>query len=76
VKIGRYIVPRLIGWLIGVAVALTLGTAALVYSGQEHREAVTSIAREFFILMEKDSRAKSPTVNASPTPMPEEGIIQ
>ena len=75
-KIGRHIVPRLIGWLIGVAAALTVGVTVFVYSGQEHREAVTSVAREFFVFVEKASRAKSPFVNASSSPTQERGIIK
>jgi hypothetical protein len=73
---GRSIALRLVGGLVGIAAVLTLGTVAFVYSGHEHREAVTSIAREFFGLMEKDSRAKSPIVNASPSPAREGGMIK
>ena len=75
-RLARSIALRLIGGLIGIAAVLTLGTAVFVYSGQEHREAVASVARQFFVLMEKDSRAKSPIVNASPSPTQEGGMIQ
>ena len=75
-KPARYIVLRLIGGLIGIAAVLTLGTAAFVYSGDQHREAVTSIARKFFVLVEKASRTKSPLVNASQSPTPEGGVIR
>ena len=75
-KPARYTVLRLIGGLIGIAAVLTLGTAAFVYSGDQHRDAVTSIAREFFVSLEKASRAKSPLVNATPSPTPQGGTIQ
>jgi hypothetical protein len=76
VKIGRYLVPRLIGWLVGIAAVLTVGITAFVYSGDQHREAVTAIARGFFVLVEKASRSKTPLVNASPTPTQEGGTIR
>jgi hypothetical protein len=75
-RIGRDIALRLFASLIGMAALLTVGVTAFVYSGPEHREAVTSIAREFFQLVEKASRAKSPLVKASPSPTHEGGTIQ
>jgi hypothetical protein len=72
----RHMLARLIAWLIGVAAVLAVAVTAFVYSGQEHREAVTSIAREFFVFVEKASRAKSPFVNASSSPTQERGIIK
>ena len=73
---GRSIALRLIGWLVSMTAVLTLGTAAFVYSGDQHREAVTCVAREFFVLLEKASRAKGPLVSARPSPTPEGGAIQ
>ena len=73
---GRSIALRLIGGLIGMAAALTLGTAAFVYSGQEQREAVTSIAREFFVFVERASRVRRPPISALTSPTPEGGVIQ
>ena len=75
-KIGRHIVPRLIGWLFGVAAALTVGVTVFVYTGQEHREAVTSIAREFFVFVERASRERHVPVSALVSPTPEGGVIQ
>jgi hypothetical protein len=75
-KPTRYIVLRLIGGLTGMAAALTVGTAAFVYSGQEHRETVTSIARGFFVLVERASHVKRAPVSALASPTPEGGTIQ
>jgi hypothetical protein len=75
-KAGKQIVPRLIGWLIGVASVLTIGITAFVYTGDEHREAVKSIARGFFVLVEKVSREKRAPVSALASPTPEGGVIQ
>ena len=75
-KIGRRILPRLIGWLIGVAAALTVGVTVFVYSGPEHCEAVRSVAREFFVLVEGASRGRPAPVSALANPTPEGGIIQ
>jgi hypothetical protein len=74
-RIGRHIVPQLIGWLIGVAAALTVGVTVFVYSGQEHREAMQGIAREFFVLVERASRVRRAAVSAPASPTPE-GVIQ
>jgi hypothetical protein len=74
-KIGRHILPQLIGWLIGVAAALTVGVTVFVYSGQEHCEAVTSAAREFFVFLERASRVRRAAVSAPASPTPE-GVIQ
>jgi hypothetical protein len=77
-KRTRFIALRLIGWLIGVAAVLTIGITAFVYSGQEHREAVQGIAREFFVVVERASRVRRSPVNtlATPTPTPGGGVIQ
>ena len=73
---ARYIVLRLLGGLIGMAAVLTLGTGAFVYSGHEHCEAVTSIAREFFVFMERGSRVRRPPVSALVSSTPGGGVIQ
>lgn len=75
-KIGRHIVPRLIGWLFGIVAALTVGVTVFVYTGQEHREAVTSIAREFFVFVERASRVQRAPVSALASPTPEGAVIQ
>ena len=75
-KSATYIVPRLFAWLILMAAVLTVGIAAFVYSGQEHREAVQGIAREFFVLVERASRVRRAPVSAAASPTPEGGIIQ
>ena len=69
-------VPRLIGCLIGAAAVLTIAVAAFVYTGDEHREAVTAIARQFFVSVEKASRVRRPAVKLPASPAPEGGIIQ
>jgi hypothetical protein len=73
---GRSIALRLVGGLIGVAAALTVGVTVFVYSGQEHCEAVTSAAREFFVFVERGSRVRRAPVSALASPTPEGGIIQ
>jgi hypothetical protein len=75
-KAGKYFVRRLIGCLIGVAAVLTIGVTAFVYSGQEHREAMQGIAREFFVLVERASRVRRAPVSTLASPTPEGGIIQ
>jgi hypothetical protein len=75
-RLGRSIAVRVIGGLMGMAAVLTVGITAFVYSGQERRSVVTSIAREFFVSLEEASRAKSSIVNATPSPTPEGGIIR
>jgi uncharacterized membrane protein len=75
-KAGKYFVRRLIGRLIGVAAVLTIGVTAFVYSGQEHREAMQGIAREFFVLVERASRVRRAPANALVSPTPEGGKIQ
>jgi hypothetical protein len=75
-KPARYIVLRLLGGLIGIAAVLSLGTAAFVYSGDEHREAVASLAHDFFVLVERASRGKRAPVTALASPTPEGGVIE
>jgi hypothetical protein len=75
-RAAKQIVPRLIGCLIGVAGVLTIAVAAFVYTGDEHREAVTAIARQFFVSVEKASRVRHSAFNSSASPTPEGRIIQ
>lgn len=75
-RIGRHILPRLIGWLVGVAAALTVGVTGFVYSGHERCEAATSAAREFFVFVERASRVRRAPASALASPTPEGGIIQ
>ena len=72
-RLGRSIAPRIVASLIGIAALLTVGITAFIYTGDEHREAVTSFARQFFGLMERASRARRAPVStlASPTPKEE-----
>lgn len=72
----RHMLARLIAWLIGVAAVLAVAVTAFVYSGQEHREAVTSVAREFFVFVERGSRVRRAPVSALASPTPEGGVIQ
>jgi hypothetical protein len=62
--------------LIGTAALLTVVVTAFAYSGHEHREAVTSMAREFFVLVERASRVKREPIKAFVSPTPEGGMIQ
>jgi hypothetical protein len=75
-RLGRDIALRVIGLLVSMAAVLTVGITAFVYTGKEHREAVKSIAREFFVLVEKSSRVRRGPVSGSSSPTPEGGIIQ
>ena len=75
-RIGRDIALRLFASLIGVAALLTVGVTAFIYSGQEHREAVTSIAREFFVRVERASRLKRVPAKACTSPTLEGGVIR
>jgi len=72
----RHMLARLIAWLIGVAAVLAVAVTAFVYSGQEHREAVTSVAREFFVFVERGSRVRRAPVSALASPTPGGGVIQ
>jgi hypothetical protein len=76
VRAMRHMLARLIAWLIGVAAVLAVAVTAFVYSGQEHREAVTSVAREFFVFVERGSRVRRAPVSALASPTPEGGVIQ
>jgi hypothetical protein len=67
---------RLIGWLIGAAAVIAMAVTAFVYGGQDHREAVQGIAREFFVFVERASRSRRTPVSALASPTPEGGIIQ
>jgi hypothetical protein len=56
--------------------ALSIAVAAMVYSGPRNREAVSAVAREFFVRMWKGSQRRSATSIALPSATPEGGIIQ
>jgi hypothetical protein len=75
-RTGSDTVWRLICWLIIVAAFLTVAITAFVYSGSDHREAVQSIAREFFVRVQKASRARPVPGSALVSPTPEGGVIQ
>ena len=75
-KETKYVLPRVICWLIVIAAVTAIGITALIYSGSDPRDAVTSIAREFFVRVESASRARPAPVSAPASPAPEGGIIQ
>ena len=75
-RTGRDIALRLVALLIGTAALLTVVVTVFAYIGQEHREAVTSMAREFFLLVERAARAKREPIKAFVSPTPEGGVIQ
>jgi hypothetical protein len=75
-KVTKYVLPRVICWLIVIAAVTAIGITALVYSGSDDRDAVTSVAREFFVRVERASRARPAPVSAPASPAPEGGIIQ
>jgi len=75
-KVTKYVLPRVSCWLIVFAAVTAIGITALVYSGPDHRDAVTSVAREFFVRVERASRARPAPVSAPASPAPEGGIIQ
>jgi hypothetical protein len=74
----NHIVARAICSLIAMAAVTAVGVTVVVYTGDEHREAVTSIAREFFALMDRVSRTRRSATGAlaNPTATPEGGLIQ
>ena len=74
-RTGRDIALRLVALLIGTAALLTVVVTAFAYSGHEHREAVTSMAREFFVLVERASRVKREPIKAFVSPTPEGEMI-
>ena len=74
-RIGRSIALRLVALLIGTAALLTVAVTVFAYSGREHREAVTSMAREFFVLVERASRVKREPIKTFVSPTPEGGMI-
>ena len=75
-RIGRSVALPLVALLIGTAALLTVVVTVFAYSGHEHREAVTSMAREFFVLVERASRVKREPIKAFASPTPEGGMIQ
>ena len=75
-RVMNHIVARLICSLVAMATVTAIGVTAVVYTGDAHREAVTAIARQFFVLLETSSRVRRSPVNASTSPTPDGGIIQ
>jgi hypothetical protein len=75
-RVTNHIVAQVFCLLIAMAAVTAIGVTALVFTGDEHRETVTAIARQFFVLVEKASRARRSPVNASTSPKPEGGTIQ
>jgi hypothetical protein len=67
---------RIAASLVVSTAALCVAVAAMVYSGPRNREAVSAVAREFFVRMWKTSQRRSATSIALPSATPEGGIIQ
>jgi hypothetical protein len=72
----NHLVARVICSLIAMSAVTAVVVTAAAYSGDEHREAVTAITRQFFVLVEKASRVPRSPVNASASPTPEGTVIQ
>ena len=75
-RVTRYIVPQIAAWLLALSGVATIGIAVMVYSGPEHRETATEIAREFFHWVWRGSRSRQAGVSAAPSPAAEGGVIQ
>jgi len=75
-RVMNHIVARVICSLIAMTAVTAVVVTAVVYSGDKHREAVTAITRQFFVLVEEASRVRCSPVSASASPRPEGGIIQ
>jgi hypothetical protein len=75
-KTNRRIFLRTSAWLVALVGALTIAVTALTYSGRAHREAVSAVAREFFVQMWKGSQARSAASIALPSATPDGRIIQ
>jgi hypothetical protein len=73
---SRHIVLRISVWLVASIFALTITVAALVYSGPRNGEAVSAVARVFFVQMWKGSHARATAKNACPTATPGGRVIQ
>jgi hypothetical protein len=74
-KTNRRIFLRTSAWLVALVGALTIAVTALTYSGRAHREAVSAVARAFFVQMWKGSQARSATTIVLPSATPEGRII-
>jgi len=77
-RVMNHIVARVICSLMAMTALTAVVVTVVVYTGDEHREAVTSIAREFFELVERASRTSraAPGTLVNPTSTPEGGVIQ
>jgi hypothetical protein len=75
-KVAKQIVLRIAAWLIASILALSIAVTVMTYSGTRNREAVSAVAREFFVQMWKGSRARSAASMALPSATPEGRIIQ
>jgi hypothetical protein len=74
-RMNRQIVLRISAGLVALILALSIVAAALVYSGPRNREAVSAVAREFFVQVWKGSQKRSATSIALPSATPEGRII-
>ena len=75
-KVERQIVLRISAWLVASILTLSIAVAVMMYSGTRNREAVSAVAREFFVQMWKGSQARSAASIALSSATPEGRIIQ
>ena len=75
-RMNRQIVLRMATGFVASILALCVVVAALVYSGPPNRDAVSAVARAFFVQMWKGSQNRSATTNAPPSATPEGRTIQ
>jgi hypothetical protein len=74
--IQRNLFLRISALVIASIGALTIAVTAFTYSGAANREAVSGVARAFFVQIWKGSQNRSATSMALPSATPEGGIIQ
>ncbi|MGA7127593.1 MAG: hypothetical protein WBZ19_14880 [Chthoniobacterales bacterium] len=74
--IQRNLFLRISALIIASIGVLTIAVTALVYSGPPNREAVSAVARAFFVQMWKGSQNRSATTIALPSTTPEGRLIQ
>ena len=75
-RMNRQPVLRMAAGIVASILALCIAMAALVYSGPPNREAVSAVARAFFVQMWKGSQNRSATTIALPSATPEGRTIQ
>jgi hypothetical protein len=75
-RVRTKIVLRISAGLAASILALSIVVAALVYSGPRNREAVSAVAREFFVQVWKGSQNRSAATIALPSTTPEGRMIQ